>query len=251
MKRPFHVRFFASLVLVLSMLSPTAIFALSDGKKHFNQGMKYEVSEEWDRAVEEFALAVSDNPKNPEFRLHLTRALFNASQMYMKKGTMAATESDFQGAYLAFRRAYAFDPTNELAKSEMERMVRLQKGTTDAAAGDKKDDGKVKLIPTGFVNTGGPTAPPMPQKLEKLRDLPFPAGVDLQFIIKELSRDLDLNVLFDSESFRTPKKTFIDLKNVSAARALDYIFLQEGLFFQKVGPRTILVANQAQRTKFQ
>ncbi len=94
----------------------------------------------------------------------------------------------------------------------------------------------------------------LPQKLEKLRDLPFPSGVELQFIIKELARDLDLNVLFDNESFRpgtASRKTIIDIKNVSAARALDYIFMQEGLFFQKVGPRTIIVANQAQRQKFQ
>ena len=67
-----------------------------------------------------------------------------------------------------------------------------------------------------------------------------------------MARDLDLNVLFDTESFRQQdRKTNIELKNVTAARALDYIFLQEGLFFQKVGPRTILVASQQQRTKFQ
>ena len=92
----------------------------------------------------------------------------------------------------------------------------------------------------------------MPQKLEKLQDVPFPSGVNLQFIIKELAKDLDLNVLFDTESFRQlDRKTNIDLKNVTAAKALDYIFLQEGLFFQKVGPRTIIIANQQQRTKFQ
>ena len=254
MKRSIHVRFFGTLLLVLSMLSPTAVFAFADGKKHFSTGMKHEVAEEWDKAVEEFALAVSDNPKNPEYRLHLTRALFNASQMYMKKGTMAAKENDYQGAYVAFRRAYAFDPTNELAKSEMDRMVRLQKDVNDAAAGGKNGTGDAKLVPTGYLTgSNSPTAPPMPQKLEKLRDLPFPSGVDLQFIIKELARDLDLNVLFDRESFQNAggRKTFIDLKNVSAARALDYIFLQEGLFFQKVGPRTIIVANQQARTKFQ
>ena len=32
---------------------------------------------------------------------------------------------------------------------------------------------------------------------------------------------------------------------------LDYIFLQENLFFQKVGPRTILVANASRRPNFQ
>ncbi len=247
-----YVRFFVSLTLLLSMLSPVAAFAFTDGKKHFREGMKYESSETWDKAVEEFAMAVSDNPKNPEYRLHLARALFNASQMYIKKGSVAAKENDYEGAYVAFRRAYAFDPTNELAKSEMDRMVRLQKDVNDTTLGDKKGDpGKVKLVPTGFEVTKSNAVVQTPQRLEKLRDLPFPSGVDLTFIIKELARDLDLNVLFDSDSKLEGRKAKIDLKNVTAARALDYIFLQEGIFFQKVGPRTILIATQAQRTKFQ
>lgn len=252
MKRSTNVAFFVSILLIFSMLAPTAAFAFGDGKKHFREGMKYEASEEWDRAVEEFALAVTESPKNPEYRLHLTRALFNASQMYIKKGTMAANEKDYAAAYTAFRRAYAFDPTNELAKSEMERMVRLQRDLVESTPDGKKDanGNPVKLVTTDFVKASA--EPQLPQKLEKLRDVPFPGGVDLQFIIKELARDLDLNVLFDTESFRTPgRKTYIELKNVTAARALDYVFLQEGLFFQKVGPRTIMVANQAQRVKFQ
>ena len=246
------VRFFIGLVLVAAMLSPVSALAFVDGKKFFKQGMKHEDAQEWDKAVEQFALAVSDTPKNPEYRLHLIRALFNASQMYMKKGTTAAKEKDYETGYVAFRRAYAYDPTNELAKSEMDRMVRLQKDVNEAASPGGNSVGTVKLIPTGLVQSSSAPLPQLPQKLEKLRDIPFPSGVDLQFIIKELARDLDLNVLFDVESFRQPnRKTFIELKNVTAARALDYIFLQEGLFFQKVGPRTILVATQTQRTKFQ
>lgn len=252
MKRSIQVRVSITALLVFSMLSPMAVMAFADGKKYFKEGMKHEVAEEWDKAVEQFILAVTDNPKSPEYRLHLIRSLFNASQMYIKKGTNAAKEKDYETAYGAFRRAYGYDPTNELAKSEMDRMVRLIK----AANGDTTDPnaatGGLKLVRTGYTATNAIAPAQIPQKLEKLRDLPFPAGVDLQFIIKELARDLDLNVLFDIESFRTAgRKTFIDLKNVTAAKALDYIFLQESLFFQKVGPRTILVATQARRTQYQ
>lgn len=245
-------RFFISVFLLFAMLSPVAALAMADGNKHFKEGMKHEAAEEWDKAVERFALAVSENPKNPEFRLHLVRALFNASQMFMRKGGAAAKEKDYEAAYLAFRRAYAFDPANELAKSEMERMVRLQQMVNDPSLGTPgANPGGLKLVPTGY-SAPAPAIPPVSQKLEKLRDLPFPGGVDLQFIIKELAKDLDLNVLFETTSFRTPnRKTYIELKNVTAAQALDYIFLQEGLFFQRVGPRTVLVANQAERTKFQ
>ncbi len=255
MKHTAYVRFSITLFLLFALLSPTVILAgEKEAKKHFKVGIKAEVAEQWDKAAEEFALAVVEDPKNPEYRLHYQRALFNASQMFIKKGTAQANEKDFAGAYEAFRKAYAYDPTNELAKSEMERMLRLQRGIEN---GDKPEEttadanGAVRLIPTGYQKPTSPQDNIIPQKLEKLRDVPFPSGVDLEYIIKELAQDLDLNVLFDEMSFRQPRKVKIELKNVTAAKALDYIFLQMNLFFQKVGPRTILVADQNNRQRFQ
>jgi general secretion pathway protein D len=251
MKSLASVRFLLGFVLLASMLSPAAVLAIGDGKKHFRAGMKHEVAEAWDKAAEEFALAVTENPKNPEYRLHLQRALFNASQMYMKKGAMAAAEKDYEGAYIAFRKAYAFDPVNELAKSEMERMIRLQNQVQGGGNPDANADPKVKLVPTGYSGGTKPQDVQIPQRLAKLRDLPFPGGVDLQFVVRELARDLDLNVIFDAESRLDNRRVKIELKGVTSARALDYIFLQENLFFQKVGPRTILVATGNRRTNFQ
>jgi general secretion pathway protein D len=232
-------------------MSPVAILAMGDGKKHFNQGMKHEIAEQWDQAVEEFAIAVTENPKNPEYKLHLQRALFNASQMYMRKGNTAAEQKDYQSAYNAYRKAYAYDPVNELAKSEMARMIRMQEAQQKGEDPESKTDanGKVRLVPTSY--NAQPADVQIPQRLEKMRDVPFPGGVDLQYIVKELAKDLDLNVLFDAESRLENRKIRIELKNVTAAKALDYIFLQENLFFQKVGPRTILVATGNRRTNFQ
>lgn len=252
MNRSSKVRFTLTALLVFALLSPTAVLAFGDGKKHFKAGMKAEYAEDWDKAAESFALAVADDPKNPEYRLHLQRALFNASQLYMKKGTIAANEKDYEGAFIAFRKAYAYDPVNELAKSEMARMVRLQQESVDPGKKDAKpaDDGRVKLVQTSYTSPQ-PGVGGVPQKLEVLKQLPFPSGIPLQQIVKDLARDLELNVLFDTESRLEGRIVRIDLKNVTAAKALDYIFLQENLFFQKVGPRTILVANGLRRVNFQ
>jgi len=239
-------RIFAA-VVVFSVVSPFSVLAIGDGKKYFKQGLKYEVEEEWDKAAEAFALAVNENPKNSEYKLHLQRALFNASQMYMRKGREAAEQKDYQAGYMAFRKAYAFDPANQLAKSEMARMLRLQEESEKKSGSPKSVSGIVPAV-------GGAVRPEdlkLPQKLEQLKNLPFPGGVNLTFIIKQLADDLDLNVLFDSESRLETRTIRIELKNVTAARALDYIFLQENLFFQRVGPRTILVASNTRRTNFQ
>ena len=232
MKKSTYLSFFVTLLLIFSMLSPVAAAAFGDGKKHFSEGMKHESAEQWDKAVEEFALAVSDSPKNPEYRLHLTRSLFMASQMFMKKGTIAASEKDYVGGYAAFKRAYAFDPTNELAKSEMDRMIRLQKDANDVLPGEKGDkkgvNGDVKLVPTAFIDKKRAADAQIPLRLEKLQDVPFPNGVPLQFIIKELAKSLDLNVLFDAESFRQQdRKTNIDLKNVQRPGRLITFFFRD------------------------
>ncbi len=212
MKNSVYARFSLSLLLLLSLMSPMAALAYGEGAKHFKLGMKHEVAEEWDQAVEQFALSVTENPKNPEYKLHLQRALFNASQMYMRKGTTAAQQKDFESAYNAFRKSYAYDPTNELAKSEMARMIRMQeamqKGEDTTLTTDRS--GKARFTPTSY-NGAAPDFQ-IPQRLEKMRDVPFPGGVDLQYIVKELAKDLDLNVLFDAESRLENRKIRIELR---------------------------------------
>jgi len=134
----------------------------------------------------------------------------------------------------------------------MERMARLYKETLEGGNPDNKTKQDVKLVQTSFNRQVLPQGVVIPQKLEELENVgPFPGGVDLQTLIRDLARSLDLNVIFDAETFRTAQKINIELKGVTTAKALDYIFLQQNLFFQKVGPRTIMVANTNARQKFQ
>lgn len=85
-------------------------------------------------------------------------------------------------------------------------------------------------------------------QIEKPRDAFLPGGVDLQYIIKDLAKDMDMNVLFDPKSRLEGRKLRIELKGVTTAEALNYILLQEGLYSEEVGPKTILVASQVRGT---
>lgn len=116
------------------------------------------------------------------------------------------------------------------------------------------------IVTSSFVLASGQTpntgneAPDKPSKaIQKLpsenpRTVPFPAGVDLQFLIKELAKDLDLNVLFDAESHFDYRKVKIELRNVTPATALKSVLLQEGLVSEDVAPGTIIVANRTRAT---
>src|SRR5882762_1391348 len=121
-----QMRAFASLLLTFCLLIvPLTAFA-KKGDEHFKKGMQYEAAQQWEKAAQEFTLALAANPQNPEYQLHFRRASFNASQAFMTQGRALAEQRDYVGAYNAFRQAYAYDNVNQLAVSEMERMLRLQ-----------------------------------------------------------------------------------------------------------------------------
>src|SRR5690349_11371962 len=241
-------RTFISLILALSLLSlPLTAFA-KKGNKNFNRGMEYEKAQQWDKAAQEYTLAVAADPSNMEYQLHFRRASFNASQSYMQQGRSLAERGDFVGAYNAFRQAYGYDPVNELAVSEMERMLRLQavkEGRKPASSSSSET-----LSEGGTITPASSQAQDLATPREQQLRVVDVKG-DLKQLIRSLAEQLNLNVIFDRQSFAQSRNVDINLKDVTTAQALDYLFLQEGLFFQKLSRRTILVADQARRPQYQ
>src|SRR5713226_7798935 len=127
-----------ALVVVVCLLALPVSALGKKGKEHYDRGMKFEQAEQWEKAAQEFTLAIAADPRNVDYQLHYRRSVFNASQAFMQQGRSLAEQRDYVGAYNAFRMAFGYDPVNQLAVSEMERMVRLQEvkeGRTPSPAG--------------------------------------------------------------------------------------------------------------------
>lgn len=241
-----------SFVLAMSLLSlPITAFA-KKGEKNFKKGMQYELAQQWDKAAQEFTLAVAADPSNMEYQMHFRRATFNASQTYMQQGRSLSERGDYVGAYNAFRQAYGYDPVNELAVSEMERMLRLQavkEGRTPTSGNGNGNGKNVEPEIGSPTPANGQTAQDFTPREQQLRIINY--NGDLKALIRSLADQLSLNVIFDRQSFTQSRPIDINLKDVTTAQALDFVFLQEGLFFQKLSRRTILVADQARRPQYQ
>ena len=251
MKTKTNSRILISLLLAFSLLGLPLTVLAKKGDKNFKKGMQYEAAQQWEKAAQEYTLAVAADPSNMEYQLHFRRASFNASQSFMQQGRALAEQRDFVGAYNAFRQAYGYDPVNELAVSEMDRMLRLQVvkeghngSTKDATNGELH--GGAAITPTS-AQVQDSTLPPA--RSEQLRVISYSG--DLKAFIRSLAEQLSLNVVFDRQSFAQPRTIDINLRDVTTAQALDYVFLQEGLFFQKLSRRTILVAEQTRRPQYQ
>jgi general secretion pathway protein D len=248
----------ASLFLALCLLAPAASAFGSKGEKNYKRGLEFESAQQWEKAVEEFALAVAAQPSNAEYQLHYRRSIFNASQLIMQQGATLLERGDYLGAYNSFRRAYSYDASNELARSMMERALKLQMGKDGPAEGDpgqKNVASTTAFAPAAFrpgADGGGAPAKGnddalAPARAEQLQVITYSG--DLEDFIKLIARQLRLNVVFDRDF---PKRNVeVDLQEVTAAQALDYTFITQGLFFQKLSSHTILVADQVKRPQYQ
>ena len=243
-----------SLIIMVCLLAlPVSAFG-KKGRDHFNRGLKHEQAQQWERAAQEFLLAVAADPSDAEYQLHYRRAVFNASQAFMQQGRSLAEQRDYIGAYNAFRQAFGYDPVNQLAVSEMERMLRLQevkdgKPLSTATDSAKQNDNGIGGTPPG-PSSARTQESIVPARPEQVRVINY--NGDLKHYIRTLAEQLGLNVIFDKQTFAQPRNLDINLTQpTTTAKALDFIFLQENLFFQKLDRRTILVADQSRRPQYQ
>jgi general secretion pathway protein D len=237
----------AFLMAAVLLASPIAVLA-KKGEKNYRQGIDYEKAQQWEKAAQEFALALASSPSDTEYLLHYRRAVFNASQIFMLKGKALYEQGDYVGAYNAYRQAYGLDPVNDLAAQEMEHMLRLQREKEGAANPAKSSPatyrpGQGNSRPDGQADGVGPV------RSEQLQTIQYSG--DLEGFIRKLADELSLNVVFDQNFSQVKRNINVRWKDITPARALDYVFLANGLFFQKLDRRTILVADQSKRPMYQ
>src|SRR5574341_977309 len=240
---------FLSLCLLLPAMTGAALADGKNGKKNYREGRKYEEQQQWDMAAQHYALALSAEPNNPEYKLHYLRALQQASLMYIKRGDSLAEQNDYASAYTAYRQAYNYDQGNEIARYKMGQMLELQKAQ---ASGTEQVN----------YNTSTGRIKPLNNEIQLINNKPRPKGEvaqtvtfkDTSFmaVVGSIGKQLGLNVVFD-DTVKPGDKVTVDLQDVTLAKALDIILMQKKHTFEQVDRRTIFVYpdNGTNRPRFE
>jgi general secretion pathway protein D len=229
-------RFLAAFLSLCLLLPSAALADGKDGKKNFKEGMKYEQTQQWDMAAQRFALALSAEPNNPEYKVHYLQALQRASLMYITRGDALAEQNDLAGAYIAYRQAYNYDPGNEISKFKMERMLELQKAQANGTSEQVKYNVRTAAITPASNDIQLANKPRA--RGDVATNVKF-TGTQLKSAIKSLTEPLKLNVVFD-DSIRNDPVT-IEMNDVTVSRALDIVLMQKKLAFEQVDRRTIFI----------
>jgi general secretion pathway protein D len=237
MKKYSTARGVLAFTLAICLSLPSTCFAGGkEGKKNFKEGVKYETAEQWDLAAQQYALAVAAEPDNAEYRLRMLRAMQMASLMFSARGDLLEAKSDYAGAYHAYALASTYDPTNETTRIKMKRMIEQQKAQAGLGAPSRYNPRTGAL-----VRVSDEIRTPQPQSRgDLLQQIKFKEGTSLKLVIANLASQLNLNVIFD-ESFKDTNKFSFTLTDVTLAKALDLLLLQNKLIFVQVDRRTIMI----------
>ncbi|MGH9767895.1 MAG: hypothetical protein ACREAB_10720 [Blastocatellia bacterium] len=240
-----------SLVLLLAIclsLPGTVFGGGKSGKKNFKEGARHESAEQWDLAAEQYALAVANEPDNAEYRLRLLRAMQMASLMFTARGDLLEARNDYAGAYNIYARAFTYDRTNETARVKMARMIEQQRAQAGLGEATRYNPRTGAIAPAGH----GIQTQPRPPRSEAMQKIEFNEGASLKLVIQNLARQLGLNVIFD-ESFKDNTKFSLSLSDVTLAKALDLVLMQNKLLFEQADRRTIVIYadNQANRQRLE
>ncbi len=239
----------------LSAASGTSGNGNGNGKKAFVAAQKLEAAGKFDEAAELYLMALGQEPSKPEYNIGFRRASAEASVTLVKKGRELMEQGKYEDAYNAFRRAYQFDQTNDLAKDLAKKALERQ----------RQIEG-ISTVPVNVQPYGGTGEPGQSNRLRPPEQKPnSPAGDKdkkevaqvisyhdmLRPTIAALARQLDLNVAFDNTF--TDKRIDIDLRNVTKPQALDIILQTQGLFFAPITDNTLIVSvdNTTNRNRLQ
>lgn len=256
-------------VLVLALAASLPAAAYANGKKHFKNGVNYEQNKQWDKAAEQYAIAVAEDPSNIEYQMRYHRALVNAGIMLSERGDTFADQKDYASAYQAYRQAVSFDPANELAFIKMRRMLEKQglpienlpgKGDYGPPLKPEKKNG-VQTLKTSASSGGAPDGQAAgPRRVPAYlvpQNVKYRPGTSIQTAVEQLAQSMNLNVMFDSavlNFIRNPNPNFsVDLQNVTPAKALEMILQANNLMYSQLDRRTIVVAqdNVQNRQKYE
>ncbi len=222
----------ARLYLSLFIGATFLVVGCPKGNPEFQAGARAEAMQDYDTALVHFERALRANPTNAEYKLRATQGRFEAGDLHIQKGRVAAKKGDLQAALAEFERAQAIDPANPLADQEAKRTLSLL--------------AEAKAAETPKTSGPGPTdhqdLPPRPPQLKPLSRAPINLKManDSRIVFETVAKLAGLSIIFDPEF--PARRVSVELPDVTLEQALDAISFQSKAFWKPMASNIILVA---------
>ncbi|HMA54346.1 MAG TPA: DUF4974 domain-containing protein, partial [Acidobacteriota bacterium] len=204
-----------ALILILVFAAAGCVTLTPD----YRQGVKFEMTQNYDEAVRLYQKASLEHPSEPVYRMALVRARTMAALFYLHEARTLIAQNKKKEAELSYRKCLIFDPQNVMAASELKALLAPPE---KAPKFGEKLEGPVRLKGAG----------------EPL-DLSFRNEVSLKSIFQTLGRVAGVNFLYD-DTFRDTNLA-IDLTGKDLQQAINFLCVASKNFSRVIDERTVII----------
>jgi general secretion pathway protein D len=230
---------FASALLAVALTGCTASHSA------YRRAIKAELARDFDTAMQEYKIALDQNPNNIDYQLKYQQARFAAAFAHFQAGRVALERNDLDTAKKEFQRTLEIDPTNDLAAQELQRISDIERQRAQQQPEPERNYEDMRE-----ATLTNPTA--QSQMEPKIHEpISVKMTQDSKVVYETLAQIAGFNVIFDKDFRGTTIP--VDLNNIDIFSALDIVAMQTETFWQPVNKNTILVAqdNQTKRREYE
>jgi len=245
----------ALLLAWLLFIPPVSLLASTKkGDKIWNEAHSEEAKGNLDHALELAEQALELDPADVGYQLEVRRVRFEAGDMHVKNGQKLRNAGKLSEALAEFEKAYAVDPSSDIANQEIQRtraMIRRNAnsaGNPGEAAKATEEDDKA-LTPSELARKQSQERTDSLLPIPELRPL-NPELIDLKMmnqpprvLFETVAKVAGINVLFDPDynTAQTIRAQSIDLSRTTLEQALDELSLVTKSFWKPLSANTIFV----------
>ncbi len=222
------------------------------GDKFLAEGAVAESHKDWDAALEAYERAMAEDPSDVAYQIAIKRVRFQAGQMHVDAGQKMRNAGEVDKALAEFQKAYAIDPSSDVAEQELKRTLAMiernrergaeltPKERTMTPAELARDQEKEKL--------GRLMAPPILKPLSAQPINLRMANQPPKVLYETVAKLAGINVVFDPDYANDPnarRNTSVDLNNSTLDDALDYLGTMTHTFWKPLSANAIFITTDS------
>jgi general secretion pathway protein D len=203
------------------------------GYRSYREAQIAERHGDWDQAVLHYLELVDQYPSNISYKAGLLRSKIKASQEHFDRAKKLHQVGALEQARREYLLTLQLDPSNQYAQVEYEKVI-VSLEAADGGGGSLSID---QLKEKTKSESGGP--PVLNPRSNEPISLNFPNKVSLRDIYRALGQAFGINIQFDSRL--RDKQMEIELEEVTAQEALEFVMKAAGHFYKVLNETTIIV----------
>jgi general secretion pathway protein D len=209
--------------------------------KHTRRAGEAVALQNWDAAVYHYLEALALDPTNPRLRMELQRSRMRAGEEHFRLGMRFRAANDLRRAEQEFTLAVQLDPTHQYAELELSKVrseleILAQPGGQTKLEAMKKSASEMKVKP-----------PLLDPKSKEPMSLSFPNPTAVKDIYHALGQAFGINVLYDPRL--KDNKVTIDLRDVTAQRALEMVMQAGGHFYKVLDEGSVIIVEDTPQNR--